>query len=284
VRILRILPAILLGLAVWGLGGGLAAAVPRLKVVLDPGHGGDDCGARGKKGLLEKDVTLELARVLKERLEDSGFEVGLVREEDVLVPVWNRTRMANEAGADLFISLHVNAAKARSARGSEVYFLSLDTGDADAAGIAARENQGAGPSAGTDHVLASILEDMAQKAFLQDSEKLAVAVQRELDQLVGIKERGVKQAPFAVLRSAAMPAVLVETAFITNPREEARLKDPDFLGKVASAITQGVRRFSSAVGVVPRRKALDPLEADILRDPAPRNAKSGGKTPSGRQP
>ena len=267
----RIIPFLFTGLLAWGQAPRVIMVapplVPRLKVVVDPGHGGEDRGAKGQKGLKEKEVALELAKALKDRLQEAGFEVVLTREEDVLIPVWDRAKIANEAGADLFISLHLNAAKARAAKGSEVYFLSLDAGDADAAEVAALENAATGQPAGPDSVVASILDDMAQKAFLQDSEKLAVAVQNQLNHLVGIKERGVKQAPFAVLRSAAMPAVLVETAFISNPREEAKLKDPTFRKKVAEAITQGVRHFFAAVGVTPKRKALDPLSAEALRSP-----------------
>jgi N-acetylmuramoyl-L-alanine amidase len=244
-----------------------ASQLPRLKVAVDPGHGGDDRGAKGQKGLKEKEVALDLAIVLKDKLQEAGFDVVLTRQEDVLIPVWDRAQIANEAGADLFISLHLNAAKARAAKGSEVYFLSLDAGDADAAEVAALENEGAGQPPGQDSVVASILDDMAQKAFLQDSEKLAVAVQNQLNHLVGIKERGVKQAPFAVLRSAAMPAVLVETAFISNPKEEAKLKDPAFRKKVAEAITQEVKRFFTQVGITPKRKALEPLSAGTPRNP-----------------
>jgi N-acetylmuramoyl-L-alanine amidase len=269
VQTLRLVPILLLGMLAWGqapsAGRAISTRPPRLKVALDPGHGGDDSGAKGQKGLKEKDVAIALAMALKDRLQEAGFEVLLTREEDVLIPVWDRAKIANEAGADLFISLHLNAAKARAAKGSEVFFLSQDAGDADAAEVAALENQGADPSSGSDGVVASILDDMAQKAFLQDSEKLAVAVQNQLNRLGGIKERGVKQAPFAVLRSAAMPAVLVETAFISNPKEEIKLQDPAFLKKVAEAITQGVRRFFTQVGITPKRKALDPLSAGTPR-------------------
>ena len=284
VRIFRTLSAILLSLAVWGHGTVPAAAAPRLKVAVDPGHGGDDSGAKGRKGLMEKDVALDLALALKERLQDAGFEVVLVRREDILVPVWDRAKVANERGADLFVSLHLNAAKTRAARGSEVYFLSLDAGDADAAEVAALENAGGNLPSGTDGVLASILDDLAQKAFLQDSEKLAVAVQHQLNRLGGIKERGVKQAPFAVLRSAAMPAILVETAFISNPREEAKLKDPVFLEKVAAAITQGVRRYFSRVGATPKRKPMDLIAAEALRSAKPLGAKSPRATSRRQQP
>ena len=138
-----------------------------------------------------------------------------------------------------------------------MYFLSLGQGDDDE--VAAEENAGADahPAAGPEGVVASILDDLAQKAYLQDSERLAVDIQTELNRLAGIKERGVKQAPFIVLRGAAMPAVLVETAFISNPREEQKLRDPRFVAKVASAITQGIRRYIAAGNGTVRRRAIE---------------------------
>jgi len=230
----------------------------RLLVFLDPGHGGDDLGARGAKGLQEKTAALDLARSLGAQLTAAGMEVRFTRSEDVFIPLWDRARLANEAGADLFVSLHLNASPARQAKGSEVYFLSLGAGDHDAEAVAAQENAGSGTGTGNtpENVVAGILEDLSQKAYLRDSERLAVAIQTRLNDLGGIKERGVKQAPFVVLRGAAMPAVLVETAFISNPREEARLKTPAFRLKVAQAITQGIRRFFADGVVTDRRKAI----------------------------
>ncbi len=224
---------------------------------MDPGHGGEDQGARGSKGLREKDAALDLARQLKIALEEAGFEALLTREDDTFIPLWDRARKANEAGADLFLSLHLNAARSRHAKGSEVFFLSLDQGDSDAAEVAAQENAGAGDRPVQDTVLASILEDLAQKAYLQESERLAVHIQTQLNHLGGIKERGVKQAPFVVLRGAAMPAVLVEAAFISNPKEELRLRDGAYHRKVAECIVQGVRRFFAAGSSTPRRRAAD---------------------------
>lgn len=254
---LRIVTVLLFSLLAWGQSpNGVPLSPARWRVVLDPGHGGDDEGAKGSKGLKEKDVALDLARILRVKLEEAGFDVLLTRETDVFIPVWDRTRLANEGDADLFLSLHLNAYKAKAAKGSEVYFLSLDAGDADAAEIAALENDGAAPAASPDSLVASILDDMAQKAFLQDSEKLAVEIQNQLNRLGAIKERGVKQAPFAVLRSAAMPAVLLETLFISNPKEEAKLKDPDFQVKLAEAIREGIQRYLATVGTTPKRKAL----------------------------
>jgi N-acetylmuramoyl-L-alanine amidase len=215
----------------------------RLKVVLDPGHGGDDAGAKGPRGSREKALALDLALELSGRLGEAGFDVRLTREADRFVPLWDRARLANEAGADLFVSLHLNASRIRGARGSEVYFLSLGAGDADAQALAAVENEGAGARAAGDDLVAGILDDLSRKALLQESERLAVSIQTQLNLLGGIRERGVKQAPFVVLRGASMPAVLVETAFISNPKEEAKLREPAFRRRVAEAITRGIRLY-----------------------------------------
>jgi N-acetylmuramoyl-L-alanine amidase len=230
--------------------------------MVDPGHGGEDGGAKGPKGLKEKTAALALAKAVAVQLEAAGFQALNTRDDDTFIPLWDRSRAANAQGADLFLSLHLNAARAKAARGSEVYFLSLGKGDDE--DVVAAENAGAGAAAGLapgspDSVVASILDDLAQKAFLQDSEQLAVAVQGQLNRLAGIKERGVKQAPFIVLRGAAMPAVLVEVAFISNPKEEAKLMDPAFRTKAAEAITQGVRHyFAQTNGSVRRRLVAGP--------------------------
>jgi N-acetylmuramoyl-L-alanine amidase len=258
-KLLSILPFLLLSLLAQGQTPkpGASRLPPRLLVYLDPGHGGDDLGATGPKGLQEKDAALDLAAALALQLGESGMEVRLTRRSDVFIPLWDRARLANEAGADLFISLHLNAARAKGAKGSEVYFLTLGAGDRDAQSLAAQENAGAAQgSPSPDSVVAGILEDLSQKAYLQDSERLAVAIQGQLNLLGGIRQRGVKQAPFVVLRGAAMPAVLVETAFISNAKEEAKLRSPLFHQKVAEAITLGVRAFFAEGAVTPRRKAM----------------------------
>jgi N-acetylmuramoyl-L-alanine amidase len=242
-------------LLAWGQTPNPSAPPVHLKVMLDPGHGGDDGGAKGAKGLKEKTAAMELARAVGGKLEAAGFEAAYTRDNDSFVPLWDRAKAANAQGADLFISLHLNAARAKAARGSEVYFLSLGQGENDE--VAAAENAGAESTAqGSDSVVASILDDLAQKAFLQDSERLAVAVQGQLNLLAGIKERGVKQAPFIVLRGAAMPAILVEVAFISNPKEEVKLKDSAFRTKVAEAITLGVRRYFAETSGGVRRRAV----------------------------
>ena len=224
-------------------------------VVLDAGHGGEDTGARGRGRLLEKDAALAIAKAVGAELERLGCRVAYTREDDTFIPLWGRAKIANDQGADLFVSLHLNAARARAATGSEVYFLSLGQAEADAQATVDAENAGQekDPAAGPD-VVASILDDLAQKAYLRDSESLAVDVQRELNRFAGIKERGVKQEPFIVLRGAAMPAVLVESVFISNPKEEKKLKDPDFVAKLGQAIAKGVKAYlGEAEGAVHRR-------------------------------
>ena len=245
-------------LLAWGQTPKPAVPPPRLRVMVDPGHGGHDGGSKGAQGLKEKSAALDLGKAVAEKLEAAGFEAVATRNDDTFIPLWDRAKAANAQGADLFISLHLNAARAKAARGSEVYFLSLGKGDDD--DVVATENAGAGSEPGSpDSVVASILDDLAQKAFLQDSERLAVAIQGQLNRLAGIKERGVKQAPFIVLRGAAMPAVLVEVAFISNPKEEEKLKDAAFRAKVADAITLGVRRyFADTNGSVRRRTVGGP--------------------------
>jgi len=227
-------------------------------IVLDAGHGGEDNGARGRAGLLEKNAALAIAKATGAELTKQGFRVAFTRSGDTFIPLWDRAKIANEKGADLFLSLHLNAARARAATGSEVYFLSLGQSEADAQATADAENGGQAQAAepGPD-VVASILDDLAQKAFLRDSQSLAVDIQRELNRLAGIRQRGVKQAPFIVLRSAAMPAVLVESAFVSNPKEEKKLRDPAFVAKLGEAIAKGVKTYLSSQGGGVRRRAED---------------------------
>jgi hypothetical protein len=172
---LRTVPILVLGLLAQGQTP-RAPAQPRLLVELDPGHGGEDDGAKGRRGLLEKDVALELAKALAQELAEAGMEARLTRDSDVFIPLWDRAKKANADGADLFISLHLNADRSRQAKGSEVYFLSLGAGDRMAAELAAVENAGGKTAAelDPDSVVAGILNDLSQKAFLQDSERLAV--------------------------------------------------------------------------------------------------------------
>jgi N-acetylmuramoyl-L-alanine amidase len=213
-------------------------------VVIDPGHGGDDTGALGPSGTTEKALTLAVAQRLAAALTARGIPVRLTRTGDQSRALSDRTAVANRLEARAFISLHANAATVRSVRGAETYYMSLDdnASDADAQATATLENLGydVGPSGST---LDLILWDMAQSEVLNESADLALAIQRRLNVLQGLKDRGVKQAPFVVLTGATMPAVLVEIGFLSNPDEAARLADPAYQNRIAEAIATGVTDF-----------------------------------------
>ena len=214
-------------------------------VVIDPGHGGENPGARGAAGALEKDIALSIARKLRAELVNArGLQVFLTRDRDLDVGLDERTAIANNYKADLFVSIHANASRARGARGSEVYFLSYQASDDESRWVAQSEGAAeplAGAAPGSD--LALILWDMAQAEHLEESSALASRIQEELAVVTGSEGRGVKQAPFRVLVGAAMPAVLVEVAFISNPEEEALLASDAYQAKIAASLARGIERF-----------------------------------------
>jgi N-acetylmuramoyl-L-alanine amidase len=214
-------------------------------VVIDPGHGGEDTGAKGPGGVLEKDVSLSIARRLRDAIIDRlGLQVFLTRNGDTDVPLDERAAIANNYKADLFISVHANASRSLQASGSEVYFLSYQATDDESRRVALLEGASlpevSGP-AGSD--LAFILWDMAQAEYLEESSALASRLQGELAAMAGSEERGVKQAPFRVLVGAAMPAVLVEVAFISNPEEEKLLESSAYQQRVGAALMRGIARY-----------------------------------------
>jgi N-acetylmuramoyl-L-alanine amidase len=211
-------------------------------IVLDPGHGGSATGAEGD-GLLEKDFTLRIARLLRSKLQSVlGVRVVLTRDEDADLPLETRSAIANQLKAELFVSLHLNASFGSRATGAETYFLSLEASDERAQRAAEEANLGAGAGDPlTD--LQLILWDMAQTSHLAASQRLAVLIQEELNMTLGLRDRGVKQAPFSVLMGAAMPAVLVELGFISNPSEVERLQDPVYQNELADALTRAILRF-----------------------------------------
>jgi N-acetylmuramoyl-L-alanine amidase len=217
-------------------------------IVIDPGHGGLEVGAKGKFGTLEKDVTLAISLKLKALIERNlAFHVELTRDRDMDVALENRAAIANNHRAELFISVHANSSYRRNANGSETFFLSLNATDEEARRLAYLENN----SADLDKPLAPenqddimmILWDMAQSAYLKQSQRLAEIIQDELNSLLGTKDRGIKQAPFKVLTGVACPAVLVEAAFISNPEEERDLVKEAFQENVAQAIYRGLVRY-----------------------------------------
>ncbi len=220
-------------------------------VVIDPGHGGENFGSVGPSGYMEKQFNLDVARKIKAALEREGIEAILTRNDDTFVDLETRTEVANSVGADLFISMHANGYRSTEANGFEVYFLSPAQDD-EARTVAAMENAGRDivPLSATsgDDELAFILWDTAQNEFVVESSHLAQMVNEEMHERMTLKNRGVKQAGFVVLAGVYLPAVLVEAAFITNPREEALLKDEAFQETVADAVVQAVLRFKADYG------------------------------------
>jgi N-acetylmuramoyl-L-alanine amidase len=241
-------------------------------VVLDAGHGGDDFGARGPGGLLEKELVLDLARRVRLRLERERLRVVLTRDHDVYVPLEKRTAIANEAQGDLFISIHANAASVRQARGVETFFLSLEASDEAARQVAARENaafpDAQAPADGGQDPLLAILGDLAASEQVQESDEFARLAQREVASLDGSPSRGVKQAPFVVLMGVRMPASLVEVGFITNPKEARNLASDARRDGIADALARAIVEFGQ------RYDARRGVEAP--RAPPPGAASGGG--------
>ena len=214
-------------------------------VVLDPGHGGDEVGAKGPGGTLEKDVTMSIARKLRAALVNSlGLQVFLTRDRDQEVGLDERTAIANNYKADLFVSIHANASRSGATRGSEVYFLSYQATDDESRRVAAAEGEivPGSPVPGSSD-LALILWDMAQAEHLEESSFLASRIQEELAEVTGSQGRGIKQAPFRVLVGASMPAVLIEVAFISNEDEEKLLVSDGYQSRIASALMRGIARY-----------------------------------------
>jgi N-acetylmuramoyl-L-alanine amidase len=217
------------------------------RVVVDAGHGGKDTGAVGPHGVREKDLTLSIARKVAARLKALGFAVAMTRRGDTFVSLDERTRIANEARADLFVSIHCNAARKRKLEGVETWTLNVAS-DRYARRLAAFENA---ESDRTVSDLRLILADLATKANATDARDLAQSVQaslmRTLRGRVGpVRDHGVKQALFYVLLGTHMPSILVETGFISNPAEEARLRSSRFQEGTAEAIARGVKDFVDA--------------------------------------
>jgi len=217
-------------------------------IVIDPGHGGLEPGARGRFGTLEKNVALEIGIKLKAVIERNfPSRVVLTRDKDLDVSLENRAALANNNKADFFISIHANSSFRKDARGSETYFLSRDATDEEARRLAFMENNpaelGEGITGESEDEIQMILWDMAQSAYLKQSSLLAESIQKELNLLLRTSNRGIKQAPFTVLAGVACPAVLVEVAFISNPREERSLTKEEFQVNVAQAIYRGLVNY-----------------------------------------
>jgi N-acetylmuramoyl-L-alanine amidase len=220
-----------------------------LLVAVDAGHGGEDPGAHGRRGTHEKDVTLAIARKLKEQIDNTpGMRAVLIRDGDYFIPLGGRVEKARNAHADLFVSIHADAFVRPDARGSSVFALSeRGATSASARWLAKKENEadliGGVNLAVKDPYLARTLLDLSQTATINDSMKVAKHVLRELGGINTLHRGFVEQAGFAVLKSPDIPSILVETAFISNPVEERRLSDEDYREKLAGAILSGIKRY-----------------------------------------
>ena len=215
------------------------------KIVVDAGHGGHDTGTIGPSGLLEKDLVLDVAMRLRRLLEGRmGADVVLTRDDDTFIPLETRTGIANKHQADLFISIHANSSQDASARGLETYYLNF-TSSADALEVAARENA---VSEKSIHELQDLVKKIAMKEKIEESREFANDVQRSMVQTLtlkdkGLRDRGVKKAPFIVLIGANMPSILAEISFVSNPSDERRLQSPEYRQKIADALYKGVQRY-----------------------------------------
>ena len=223
--------------------------VRMITVAVDAGHGGEDPGARGQRGTNEKDVTLSIARRLKAKIDaEPNMRAILMRDGDYFIPLQDRVIKARKVQADLFVSIHADAFPKSQVQGSSVFALS-ERGATSAAArwLARRENEAdliGGVNLGIkDPYLAQTLLDLSQTATISDSLKLGKAVLGELGGINRLHKAGVEQAGFAVLKAPDIPSILVETAFISNPEEEKKLKDADYQDKLASAMVAGLKQY-----------------------------------------
>jgi N-acetylmuramoyl-L-alanine amidase len=220
-----------------------------LTVTIDPGHGGEDPGAIGRRGTYEKDVTLAIARRLRElTVADGTLRVAMTRDGDYFVPLRTRVAKARAVQADLFVSIHADAWIRPDARGSSVFALSENGASSSAAAwMAKRENDadliGGINLASHDRALARVLLDLSTTAQINDSLRLGHSVLRELERVNQLHKPRVEQAGFAVLKAPDIPSILVETAFISNPDEEARLRDDNYQNQMARALLAGIKRY-----------------------------------------
>lgn len=221
-------------------------------IALDPGHGGEDPGAIGKRGTYEKDVVLSIARRLKKRIDqEPNMRAYMTRNGDYFVPLHVRVQRARRVQADLFISVHADAWISPTARGSSVYALSQKGASSAAARWMANKENSADLVGGVnirhkDRQVAEVLLDMSTTAQIKDSLQLGRALLQEIGGVNALHKTRVEQAGFAVLRAPDFPSVLVETAFISNPDEERRLKDEAYQEQMADAIMEGIRRYFRA--------------------------------------
>ena len=234
------------------------------KIVIDPGHGGHDTGTIGPNGLEEKDLVLDVSRRLGKLLQTRlGAEVIYTRKDDTFIPLETRTAIANEEGADLFVSVHANSSHDPDARGVETYYLNF-TSSPDALEVAARENA---VSEKSIHELQDLVKKIALKEKIDESQEFASDVQNSLHSGLaaknpGERDRGVKKAPFIVLIGANMPSILAEISFVSNPGDERRLETADYRQKIAESLYRGIAKY---VGGLSGVKVASKIDKDPTR-------------------
>jgi N-acetylmuramoyl-L-alanine amidase len=235
------------------------------RIVIDAGHGGHDSGTLGVDGIEEKDVVLDVALRLGKLLSDRlGAEVIYTRSDDTFVPLETRTAIANKAQADLFLSIHANSSPDESARGVETYYLNF-TSDPTALDVAARENAVSDQSI---HQLSDLVKKIALKDKIAESREFAADVEGSLyaglaKGNAGLKDRGVKKAPFVVLIGANMPSILAEISFVTNPKDASQLSQPEYRERVAESLYRGVARYESGLSGAGRKDAVTTERAAV---------------------
>jgi len=234
------------------------------KIVIDPGHGGHDTGTIGPHGLLEKDLVLDVSRRLGKLLRSRlGADVVLTRRDDSFIPLETRTAIANQEQADLFVSVHANSSHDPDARGVETYYLNF-TSSPEALEVAARENAASDKSI---HELQDLVKKIALKEKIEESREFAADIQDSLHsglsaKSAGIRDRGVKKAPFVVLIGANMPSILAEISFLSNPSDERRLKTAEFRQRIAESLYRGISRYANGLGGINVASRLEKSAAE----------------------
>ena len=229
------------------------------KIVIDPGHGGHDTGTIGPNGLEEKDLVLDVGRRLGKLLQARlGADVVYTRKDDTFIPLESRTSIANQEQADLFVSIHANSSRDPDARGVETYYLNF-TSSPEALDVAARENAASDKSI---HELQDLVKKIALKEKIEESREFASNVQRALHSGLavkspGIRDRGVKKAPFIVLIGANMPSILAEISFVSNPGDERRLETPEYRQRIAESLYRGISKYVSGLSGVKVASKID---------------------------
>jgi N-acetylmuramoyl-L-alanine amidase len=242
------------------------------RIVIDAGHGGHDFGTIGPNGVLEKDVVLDVAlRVSKLVQERMGAEVVLTRSDDTFIPLHERTAIANDHKADLFLSIHANSSPAPEVAGTETFFLNF-TNSPDALNVAARENAGADKNVGE---LKDLIQSITLNDKIEESHTFAEDIQNSIQAQAArsnaaARNRGVKRAPFVVLIGASMPSVLAEIGFLSNSRDESNLGKPEYRQKIAEALYKGLGQYAQSLShFEPSRQIAKTVDSKTSEKPLP---------------